>query len=116
MKTEPFATIRVHRARRYYARLRLLQIVVDGEVQGAVAYGGIESVEVEPGRHSVQAKQDWARSRPLMIDVAPGETVDLTFDITVRGWKLLLIIPYFLLWGRDILVVRAGGLEHQPGP
>jgi hypothetical protein len=74
----PAATLRVERdASAWRDRLRAYKIVVDGTTLGSVADGATTDVSVEPGRHTVRFKIDWASSPAVEFAVAEGERVTL---------------------------------------
>jgi len=72
------ATVRVTRVpagRR--DRLRAYSILLDSQAVANIRPGETVALPVTQGRHSVQMAMDWGRSRPLVVDLAPGETIDL---------------------------------------
>jgi hypothetical protein len=58
-------------------RIRKYQILVDGTELGTIKNGETVSLPIQPGRHEVKLKIDWAYSPPLEIDAPPGGTVKL---------------------------------------
>lgn len=76
-------------------RRRAYEVLLDGALVGEVHHGRDGVFEVEPGRHVVEVRIGWARSRRLEIGVAAGaEAV-----VTCRSRRLLLY-PYWLTLGR----------------
>jgi hypothetical protein len=72
------AQVRLRRRRRLYAdRLRAYDVLVDDERVGRLKHGEEASFEVEPGRHKVQLRIDWASSEPRVIDLRAGEVAEL---------------------------------------
>src|SRR5687767_7984917 len=72
------ATIELQRGSAYTDRLRAYKVLVDGREVGQIKNGQTESFTVEPGRHEVMLKIDWATSPPVTIDATPGATTRLS--------------------------------------
>ena len=70
--------LRVLRPGRNYAdRLRSHKIYVDDILVGAVAQEAVLELDIPSGAHIVRAKIDWCRAKPLKINGAPGQTVEV---------------------------------------
>jgi hypothetical protein len=69
--------------------LRTYKIFVNDEQVGTVDRDAVLNVEVPSGRLKVQARIDWAKSRPLMIEVAPNEKIQI--EVSNRLGLLLAI-------------------------
>jgi len=61
---------REHKA--WVDRARAYRVLVDGGEVGRVRDGDTETYDVAPGQHTVQLKVDWARSRPIEVQVPDG--------------------------------------------
>ncbi len=53
------------------------KVLIDGVVVGKLALAQHLRAPVAPGRHSVQVKVYWMSSKPLVVDVAPGEVASI---------------------------------------
>lgn len=89
-------TIRISRVAGQYAdKLRAYRVVIDGTAVGKVKAGEKQSFAVEAGRHVVQLRLDWGRSRKLEVDVVDAGEVELqcqarhALDATLHSWVLL---------------------------
>jgi hypothetical protein len=99
-------TIRVVRPSQYVDMLRSYQIMLNGEKVGSIARNDVLEVTAPAGKATIEARIDWGRSRPLMIDAKPGQTI----EIEVRNrWGSLLAI-----WA--ITFGRGSYLELRPRP
>lgn len=58
--------------------LRSYKVVVDDEQVGTIKRGQRLELPVAAGRHVLTLAIDWCRSRPLQLDLAAGESVELT--------------------------------------
>jgi hypothetical protein len=56
-------------------RVRAYRVCLDGEEAGRVLAGDRLSLPVEPGRHTLELRIDWARSAKVEVKLAEGETV-----------------------------------------
>ncbi|MEU8818482.1 hypothetical protein [Actinoplanes sp. NPDC048796] len=75
------ATLTVERpAGAWLDRARAFQIVVDGEVKGAVRCGREISLALPPGTHTVRAQLDWTGSPDFPVHLGPGATVRLRVE------------------------------------
>jgi hypothetical protein len=99
-------TIRVVRPSQYVDMLRSYQIMLNGGKVGSIARNDVLEVTAPAGKATIEARIDWGRSRPLMIDAKPGQTI----EIEVRNrWGSLLAI-----WA--ITFGRGSYLELRPRP
>lgn len=69
--------LRVHRQQDSAAIFRRMSIEVDGRLALRVGHGKTGELEIEPGRHTVQARMDWHSSPVLEVTVAEGDTASL---------------------------------------
>jgi hypothetical protein len=67
----------------------------EGEVD-RIRNGAAMDLEVSPGRHEVQLRIDWCRSRPQKVDLGAGDVADL-----VCRSAPLWAVPYKITLGRD---------------
>ena len=76
--------LRVHRRQDSAAIARRMDIEVDGRLALRVRHGGTGEVEIQPGRHTVQARMDWHSSPVLEVTVAEGDTasVQVSYSFT----------------------------------
>lgn len=85
-------------ASRWQDRLRDYKVVVDGRVVARVANGREVTVAVEPGRHKVHMAIDWARSRPLDVELTAEQSIRLECGPNVP--PLLALIYVTVLFRR----------------
>lgn len=66
-------------------RLAVFTVYVDNRRVGKATFQGRCVVSIQPGNHSVRARQWWFHSRPLSLDVAQGQTVTVRADVNRSG-------------------------------
>ena len=80
-------------------RLRDYKVIVDGREAVRVSNGGVATVAVEPGKHTVYVAIDWCRSRPVEVSVAFGQTVQLDCGPNVKPFlELVYALVLFRRW------------------
>jgi hypothetical protein len=62
------------RTNRFQDALRNYSVLVDGHTMGEVGKDSEISISVDAGKHVLEAKIDWGRSKPLKIDIKKNET------------------------------------------
>jgi hypothetical protein len=62
-------------------------ILINGAIVGTVDPDSVIELRVPSGHLRVEARMDWAESRPLMVRTAPGNRVDL--EISHRSGSLV---------------------------
>ena len=70
-------TIRLVRPSRYQDRIRSYRILLNGKDAGKIANDSTLEIRAPSGSTTIEARIDWGRSRPLTINTAPGETVEI---------------------------------------
>jgi len=70
-------TIRIIRHSGVLDRLRPYVIFVNGVQVGSVARDSVVDFHVPSGRLVIEARTDWAGSRPLTVEVAPLHRIDI---------------------------------------
>jgi hypothetical protein len=68
-------------------RLRSYKIVINGMQVGTMANDTVLDLEVPSGPLTIQARLDWCRSRPLMIEAAPNQRIEIEVS---NHWGALL--------------------------
>ncbi len=84
-------------------RFRAYEVLVDGEVAGALKRGEKVAISVEPGWHEVLARIDWCGSPPVALDLAPGQTARLE---CAPNAHLLLLLLYLTIWRNRYVSLR----------
>jgi hypothetical protein len=99
------------RIRDHFGVARSLRVLVDGEDVGELFYWEHKHFGCKPGSHSVQVEMDWCRSEELLIEVQPGETIELECGSAFRGLLLWWVglVAAFVAPGRVFIVRRARG-------
>jgi hypothetical protein len=98
--------------------LRKYRIEIDGTRAGTVARGEAREFTVPAGTHRVRAGIDWAGSRPLCVELAPGEVAHLRVEpggSALRVDQMFSTTSYLQLSAEE----AADGAvtpEHGPGP
>jgi len=91
MPTGSTSRLTIVRRGGYTDMIRSYKIFVNDGPVGTVGRDAVLNVEIPSGPLKVQARIDWAESRPLMIEVAPNEKIQI--EVSNR-WGVLLG-----LWG-----------------
>jgi hypothetical protein len=90
-------TIKIIRPSQYADMMRSYQIMLNGQKAGSIAKGGVLELAAPAGRMTIEARIDWGRSQPLMIDAKPGEA----HEIEVRNhWGNALAL-WAITFGRN---------------
>ena len=91
MPTGATSKLKIVRHGGYSDRLRSYKVFVNDEHVGNVARNSALDLDVPSGAVKVQARIDWGRSRPLVVNAAPNQTVEVEVS---NNWGPLLGI-----WG-----------------
>jgi hypothetical protein len=83
----PDGQIKIVRHGAYADMLRSYKIFVNDKAAGTLARNSDLSVAVPSGQIKIEARVDWGRSAPLVVNVAPGQTV--TVEVSNRWGSLL---------------------------
>jgi len=86
--------IRFIRTSQYADMLRTYQLRIDGRNVGTIARDDAFEVVVPAGDHLIEARIDWARSRPLAVRAAPGEAVEIEVSNRWGAWLALWAITF----------------------
>ena len=65
--TRTTKTIMVHRAKGLYGKVRMLEIIVDGEIKGKIAEGQTKLFDVYSTSKEMWAKMDWGETTRIDI-------------------------------------------------
>jgi hypothetical protein len=76
-------TLNIHRPRQRANRFRRYRLTVDQRDVGFIRNEEILIVAVEPGVHTVEARIDWCRSRPLTVTVLPDHAAPVEVGTNV---------------------------------
>ena len=80
------AIINLKRPSQHWYKFRKFGVLIDGGKIGTISNGGEERFEVQPGKHSIYVNVDWVfKSKELVLDLHPGETVNLTCGSSGKG-------------------------------
>jgi len=89
MPTNALSKLRIIRRSGYADSLRSYKIIVNGSKVGTIARDSVLDVEVPSGPLRIEARIDWGRSRPLLIDAAPDQRIDIE---VANHWGALLAL------------------------
>jgi hypothetical protein len=78
-------------------RSRAYRVVLDGHEVGKLRRGERITLDVDPGRHEVYLKIDWARSPTIAVELAPKEEPRL---VCAPGASPVTFL-YYITFGRD---------------
>ncbi len=84
-------------------RLRSYRVLVDGKEVAEVANGSEIRVDTNPGKHVVQMKIDWCRSKELEVSIEAGETQVLECGPNATP---LLALVYITVLRKEYLWLR----------
>jgi hypothetical protein len=105
--------IHVHRRDAgYQDRLRAYQVMLDGEEVGRVKRGESVTVDAAPGAHRLQLKIDWCLSKPIELQVAPGQ--DAYFECWPNSKPFTVL--YWITFGRKEYIGLGPAAALPPGP
>ncbi len=71
------STLRLIRRSGYRDRFRSYKILINGIEAGTIARDTVLELEVPSGPVTIEARIDWGRSRPLIVDVPPMGTIEV---------------------------------------
>ena len=105
------ALLRVIRRAVYPDRIRKYKILVDGKQVGTIGAATVAEFHVPAGRLSVTARIDWGRSRPLVVDVGPGQTAEIEVSNT---WGAFLALWAITFGAGSYLTLKQISAEQTP--
>ena len=110
------AKIVITRPKEWVNRMRKYQLVLDGNKTGKIKNDEIVELDVTAGRHTIEAKVDWAGSSIYELEITEGETKYLTVSTFKHAnWLMptgsILIITYILLL-RNVLDTRNTAIDN----
>ena len=91
MPTGATSKLKIVRQGGYSDRLRSYKIFVNDEHVGTVAHNSVLDLDVPSGTVKVQARIDWGRSRPLIVNAEPNQAIEVEVS---NNWG-----PLLGLWG-----------------
>lgn len=93
--------LRIVRGSQFIDAFRRYKIFVNDKLVGTIARGQSVDFKVPAGSAVIEAKLDWAKGKPLVVEASPGKVT--TVEV-VNEWP-----PYLALWaitfGRDSYLV-----------
>ena len=101
------ATLLITRTSQYANKLRAYSILIDDTKAGKIKDGETVTHSLSPGSHTVQARIDWCRTKPVEITVEPGQ--EIHFKVGCYGgfgWRLLLAL-FDVIWPGRWLFLEA---------
>jgi hypothetical protein len=70
-------TIRLVRPSLFVDRIRSYKILLNGKMAGSIGHDSAIEIAAPAGAITLEARIDWARSRPLTINTVPGERIEI---------------------------------------
>lgn len=92
----------IERASEWNNRAREIGIYIDGAKVASISNGKIIDLEVEAGKHQIEAKIDWCRSQAIEIDLKENENKHLhlsgfKYANLVTPVTLGIVLFYFII-------------------
>src|SRR5438876_8629167 len=69
--------LRIIRRSGYADVLRSYRIIINGSEVGTIASNAVLELEIPSGPLTIEARVDWGRSRPLMIEAVPDQRIEI---------------------------------------
>jgi hypothetical protein len=88
------AKLRIVRHGGYADFLRSYKIFVNDVTAGTISRNAVLDLEVPSGRLKIEARVDWGRSQPLVVDAAPGQTITVEVSNHWGAWLSLWAITF----------------------
>ncbi len=85
MKEISQGTIQISRTSQWANSARSIKLFIDDQNSGSVKDGEVKSFQVLEGTHKVQAKIDWAKTKPVFVKCKIGNTVFLEVGSPLKG-------------------------------
>jgi hypothetical protein len=77
MLSSAICKIRIIRRSQYRDALRSYKVIVNGLEVGTISRNALLDIEAPSGALRVEARIDWGRSLPLLIDAAPSQNIEI---------------------------------------
>jgi hypothetical protein len=74
--------------------LRRYKIFVNGNYAGSIARNATLNLRVPRGKVSLEARIDWGRSRPLVVEAQPGRRIEVEVANHWGAWLALWAITF----------------------
>jgi len=95
--------LRVVRRSEFADWLRSYKIFVNGAQVGTIARNSVLDLEVPSGPLTIEARLDWGKSRPLTIETAPNQRIEIQVS---NNWGALLAIWAVTFGSRSYLILK----------
>ena len=82
--------------------LRSYKIIINGLEVGTIARNAVLDIEVTSGPLRIEARIDWGRSRPLLIEATPDQRIEIEVS---NHWGALLAIWAITFGSRSYLAL-----------
>ena len=101
MRTNATCTLRIIRHGEFRDFLRSYKIIVNGSAVGTIGRDSVLDIEVPSGPLKIEARIDWGRSRPLLIEATPDQRIDVEVS---NHWGPLLAL-WAITFGSDSYLI-----------
>jgi len=88
-------TLTITRGTSFADRLRIYQIILDGQTIGSIGIGETKSFPIELGDHALSVKLDWCQTHEKTFAVS-DQNIAFTVESNLKGIKILLALPMLL--------------------
>jgi hypothetical protein len=108
MSARSSSKLRIVRRGGYADMLRSYKIFVNDEATGSIARNSVLDLDVPSGPLKVEARVDWGRSQPVMIEAQPDQTVEVEVSNHWGPW----LAPWAITFGASSYLT----LKQTPPP
>ena len=107
MHPEGNCDVRIVRRSQFADLLRKYEIFVNGKRVGSIARDSILDIKVPRGPAAIEARIDWGRSRPLVIEAMPDRRTEIEVS---NHWGALMALWAITFGFRTYLTLRPLGV------
>ena len=90
-KSRPINCLTVTRGVEPTNYLRKYLVIVDGKKIGDIASGETIHFQLIPGKHTINLKIDWCKSKPFDFELVSGKNTELSCGANYNNWKCLFM-------------------------
>jgi len=95
--------IRISRKSAFAERMRAYKVILDGQEIGEIRNGETKEFETAAGKHSLNLKIDWCRSKILDFEDTGGAPVEFICSTNLRGLFILFGMLYVIFFRNNYI-------------
>jgi hypothetical protein len=103
--------LRIIRRSGYVDFLRSYKIIINGLEVGTITRNAALDIDVPSGPLRIEARIDWGRSRPLLIEPSPNQRIEIEVS---NHWGALLAIWAITFGYRSYLALKQLPVATKP--